>query len=256
MRHEIVHGDGLAGLSGLPSGSVSLIVNDPPWGQTRAAWDRPLRWDLWWEAIDHALAADGVLVVFASIRLACAIIPIARRPFLYDLVWKKNRASGHLNARKAPLRAHESVLVFGSMRYTPQYTYGHKPMNAATRISKSEIYGRESVTSSNAGQTHRYQTSVLEIDSVANDTDARIHSTQKPVDLLRWLVRSYSVPGELVADPTCGSGSLVQAARLEGRDAIGWETNASHAAAAQAWLAGTDSPLFQAANLTPSGRRP
>lgn len=247
LRHEIRHGDGLLGLATLEPGSVSLIVNDPPWGATKAEWDEPLHWPAWWHAIDRALAPDGVLVVFASLRLALDIVPIAPRgrPLLYDLVWRKNRATRHLDAKRMPLRAHEQLLVFGSRdRYTPQFTYGHKPMNAAVRVSKSELYGRESVTSSNAGVTHRYQTSVLEIDSVSNDTKARIHPTQKPVALLRWLVRAYSNAGELVADPTCGSGSLVQAARLEGRSAIGWDTKIKFASAARAWLDGRDIPLL------------
>jgi site-specific DNA-methyltransferase (adenine-specific) len=247
LRQEIVHGDGLLGLTALEPGSVSLVVSDPPWGATKAEWDEPLHWPTWWHAIDRALAADGVLVVFASFRLGLEITPLAprRRPFLYDLIWRKNRATQHLNARRKPLRAHEQLLVFGSRdRYTPQFTYGHKPMNAAIRVSKSTLYGRESVTTSNAGVTHRYQTSVLELDTVSNDTAARIHPTQKPVALMQWIVRAYTAPGELVADPTCGSGVLIQGARLEGRSAIGWETNARFASKARAWLDGRDIPLL------------
>lgn len=241
----IAHGDGIEGLTRLVPGSVSLIVNDPPWGATKAEWDRPLNWTNWWGAIDFALAPDGVLVVFASLRLAATLIKKKRRPFLYDLIWRKNRATQHLNAKRKPLRAHEQLLVFGNRdRYNPQFTYGHKPMNAATRVSKSSLYGRESVTSSTAGVTHRYQTSVLEIDTVSNDTDARIHPTQKPVELLQWLVRAYSNAGELVADPTCGSGSLVQAARLERRSAIGWDIDPAIVEKARAWLEGRDIPLL------------
>lgn len=248
LRHAIHHGDGIYGLTRLVPATVALVVNDPPWGATKADWDRPLDWGQWWGAIDYALAGDGVVVVFASMRLALTIIPLAPRrlPFLYDLVWRKNRATQHLNAKRQPLRAHEQILVFGSHRYTPQFTYGHAPMEAATRVSKSELYGRETVTRSNAGATHRYQTSVLEIDTVSNDTAARIHPTQKPVPLLQWIVRAYSKPGELVADPTCGSGSLVQAARLEGRSAIGWEVNQKTARRAQDWLDGRDIPLLGA----------
>lgn len=243
--HDIVLGDGLAGLLALDAGSVQLVISDPPWGATKAAWDRPLNWTSWWTAIDHALAPDGVLVVFASLRLGATLIKRKRRPFLYDLIWRKNRATQHLNARKKPLRSHEQLLVFGSRdRYTPQFTYGHRPMNAATRTSKSTLYGRESVTTSTAGATHRYQTSVLDFDTVSNDTHGRIHPTQKPVDLLRWLVRAYTAAGELVADPTCGSGATVQAARLEGRRAIGWEIDEVTAQKAQAWLAGRDIPLL------------
>lgn len=243
--HQILRGDGIQGLVRMPAQSVDLVCNDPPWGATKAKWDRPLDWRAWWAAIDHALAATGTLVVFGSVRLALTIIPLARRPFLYDLVWKKNRGTNHLNARKQPMRRHELLLVFGHARgYTPQFTYGHKPMEPATRISSSELYGRETVTTATAGATHRYQGSVLEIDTVSNDTKGRIHASQKPVPLCQWIVSAYSQPGDLVVDPTCGSGSLIQAARLEGRRAIGWENDAATHAKALAWLEGRDTPLF------------
>lgn len=249
---SIYLGCGIAGLGSVAPGSVALVINDPPWGATKAAWDRQLDWLAWWAAIDHALAPDGVAVVLGDLRLAVKIVPIARRRFSYDLVWRKNRASGHLNAKRQPLRAHELMMVFGDAargdhRYEPQFTYGHEPMKAITRISKSELYGRETVTRSQEGATHRYQTSVLDVDVVPNDTAGRIHSSQKPVDLLRWLVRAYSRPGELVADPTAGSGAVLQAARLEGRRSIGWEVHEPYHDAAAAWIAGTDGELWRAA---------
>lgn len=97
-------GDGLAGMLALDPRSVGLVLTDPPWGATQAAWDRPLDWRAWWTAIDHVLAPSGVVVVFASMRLAVEIAPLAPRPFLYDLVWTKNVGTGHLNANRAPMR--------------------------------------------------------------------------------------------------------------------------------------------------------
>lgn len=171
--------------------------------------------------------------------LAASLLPIARRPFRHDLVWRKNRASGHLNARRAPLRQHELLLVFGRASYQPQITSGHQPMNAATRVSKSTLYGAERVTSSKAGTTDRYQTSVLSFACVHNDrSGVRRHPTQKPIPLLRWIVRAYSQPDDLVADPTCGSGAVCHAARAEGRRTIGWEIDEAAARSAREWLSG------------------
>lgn len=246
---EVRLGDGIAGLRCLRAGSASLVVTDPPWGATRASWDRPLEWSDWWAAIDHALAPRGVVCVFSSLKLALEIAPLAPRRFAYDLIWSKNKASGHLNAARAPLRAHETILVFGDAArgpstYQPQFTHGHEPMHAATRRSKSVLYGRQTVTRTQAGTTSRYATSLLRFDVVDNDSDIRIHPTQKPVALLRWLVRAYSRVGELVVDPTCGSGALVHAARAEGRAAIGWEIDPIACDRAQRWLDGRDLPLF------------
>lgn len=152
-----------------------------------------------------------------------------------------------LDGNKAPLRAHELMLVFGAAAYDPQFTEGHPPMHEATRRSSSALYGRNCVTKTKAGTTRRYATSVIPASVVNNDADIRIHSCQKPVELLRWLVRAYSRPGDLVADPTCGSGAAIQAARAEGRQAIGWELDSAAADRAQRWLDGRDLPLFEEA---------
>lgn len=249
LVHQLECGDGIAGMLALPRASVSLVCADPPWGATRARWDKPLPWRDWWAAIDHVLAPNGIALVFASMRLAIEIAPLAPRRFAYDLVWRKNRASGHLNANRAPLRAHESILVFGDSArgeavYRPQFTEGHAPMHSATRRSRSELYGRETVTRTNAGTTRRYATSVLDVDVVGNDSEIRIHPTQKPVALYRWLVRSYAPPGSLAVDPACGSGAFLHAARVEGVSAIGWELDPARADRAQRWLDGRDLPLF------------
>lgn len=200
-------GDGIAGLLTLPSGSIDLVLTDPPWGATRAAWDQAPDWRAWWAAINHALAFGGIAVVFASMRLAMEIGPL-------------------------------------SPRYVPQFTDGHAPMHQATRRSKSVLYGTETVTTTNAGTTRRYATSVLDVDVVPNDRPVRIHPTQKPVSLLRWLVRAYCRPGQRVADPTAGSGAALVAARAEGCEAIGWELDPEMHRAALAWIEGRDTPLF------------
>lgn len=253
-RAEIVCGDGIAGMRALPPGCAGLVLNDPPWAQTSAPWDRALDWRAWWAAIDHVLAPTGTAVVFASLKLALTITPIAPRPLRYDLVWRKNKATGHLDAKKRPMRRHELILVFGEAAYEPQFTHGHEPMHAATRRSVSEVYGRETTTCTAAGRTDRYATSVLDFDVVDNCADIRIHSTQKPIPLLRWLVRAYSQPGELVVDPTCGSGSAIQAARAERRAAIGWEIDPAKAERAQRWLDGRDLPLFDPPRESPASQ--
>ena len=247
LLHAIEHGDGIDAMLVAPAASAALVLTDPPWGATRAKWDRPLEWEAWWSAIDRVLVPEGVLAVFANLRLALDLVPLARRRFAYDLVWRKNRKTGHLNASKAPMRQHELILVFGdqaSEAYHPQRTGGHAPMHAATRRSKSELYGRETVTTTKKGDTTRLDGSVLDFDSVSNDSPIRIHSNQKPIALLRWLVRAYSKPGDLVLDPTCGSGAVIHAARAEGRSAIGYEADSDAADRAKRWLEGRDLPLF------------
>ena len=246
---QLLTGCGVRGLEMCARGCAKLHIGDPPWGATHAKWDRPLDWPRWWRAIDHVLAPDGIAVVFMSARLSWIVGPLAPRRFSYDLILRKNRASGHLNAKRAPLRAHESIYVFGDpakgpTAYRPQFTEGHGPMSSGVRRSFSKLYRRETTTTIKAGTTRRYATSVLDVDVVPNDRPVRIHETQKPVELLRWLVRAYTEPGDLVIDSTFGSGASLKAAEVEGRRALGWEIDPARADRARRWLEGRDTALF------------
>lgn len=224
----------LRGLSKTASGDVGLILTDPPQGITRATFDIAPDWSKLWPEIWRVLADDGaVLVMAGSLKAAMRIIETADH-FRYDLVWAKNKASGFYNAKKAPLRAHEYVLVFyrkpGS--YTAHRLDGHRPMEPATRAAKSghgNNYdsGRRD-TKSEAGTTLRYATSTLRFPVVNNNTSGRIHHQQKPVSLGRRLVQLYSRPGDTVLDMFSGSGSFVVSAMLEGRHGIGFEINKDH----------------------------
>lgn len=252
IEHRIVLGDGIVGMRDLPKGSAALVFNDPPLGKTRAKWDEALNWSAWWEAIDHVLRPGGLLVAVGDLRFFATIAPLAKRRFSYDLIWSKNRKTRHLDAKKRPLLGHETLFVFGvgdGSVFNPQFTYGHEPMHGATRRSMSELYNRESMTTTIAGRTERYQDSVLEIDCVANDSDNRIHSTQKPIELVRWCLRAYTNEGDLVVDPTCGSGSMIHAARSEKRSAVGWEKDPVMHDKAQRWFDGRDTPLFSGVGL-------
>jgi DNA methylase len=228
-------GDGLAGLCALRAGSVDLVLSDLPSGETRAEFDRPPRFAAMWAAFWHALRPDGAAVLMASnLRFAAALLGSQERHFRYDLVWKKSLAVGFLNARHRPLRSHEFVLVFSRAAgtYNPQRTTGHEAIhaNGARKGHGSVNYNRESAGGrsrgmARAGATDRYPRSVLEFGSVGTSDRSRVHPQQKPEDLLRWCVRTYSRPGELVVDPYAGSGSTGRAAAAEGRRFLGWDTD-------------------------------
>lgn len=218
---------------------VDLVLTDPPWGATANIWDLAPDPGAFWELV-RSVAHDrtGVLV-FADYKLGWRLASHRHAlPFAYDLIWEKNRATGHLNAHRRPMRAHETIFVFGNPRYAPDFTDGHKPMNAARNLAQSTTYGTQRATgetANRAGSTTRHPRSVFYCPVVNNDDPARIHPAQKPIDLLRRFVRMYSPPGGVVFDPFAGSAASLRAAHLEHRFAYGFEVDAAiHARALRA----------------------
>jgi hypothetical protein len=214
-------GDGLDGLRSMRSGSVGLVLSDLPSGQTRAATDLAPRLEEFWPEAWRVLRPDGSAVLMASsFAFAARLVASQPKAFRYDLIWHKTLGGGFLNAKKRPLRAHEFVLVFSRTlgTYHPQMRVGLRPVNPnAGRRSSGENYGAAGGGQSRAGATDRYPWSVLSFPSLGTTDKRRVHHQQKPVELLRWCVRSYSEPGELVVDPYAGSGSTGAAAAAEGR---------------------------------------
>lgn len=206
-----------------------MVLSDLPSGETRADFDVEPDLVAFWPAVWHALRDDGVAVLMASsLRFAALVLASQSYRFRHDLIWSKSLATGHLNAARAPLRAHEFILVFSREvgTFNPQMTQGASPIHAARQAHHGENYGPQTrVTRSRAGATDRYPTSVLEFASVGTSSKARRHPQQKPEPLLRWLIRTYSKPGELVVDPYAGSGSTGDAAIAEGRLFRGWDSS-------------------------------
>lgn len=145
--------------------------------------------------------------------------------YRYDLVWHKTTPTGFLNAKKAPLRNHELILIFSPMplgkhTYNPQKTYGHarKVSKASSKAGckETELYGKAGLTTYDS--TERYPLSVMTFKT--DRQKSAIHPNQKPVELLRYLIRTYTNPGDAVMDPVAGSGTTGIAAYEEGRDCL------------------------------------
>lgn len=155
--------------------------------------------------------------------------------FRYEIIWRKNKPRGFLNAKMQPLRTHENILVFyrKQPKYKPQMTTGHKPVNSYTKYtSDGANYGATKAGIHGGGSTIRYPTSVLDIPVVNNDDPIRIHPTQKPEELVSWFISTYTEPGDIVLDPAAGSGTTLVAAKRLGRRCLGYETDAAMVAKA------------------------
>lgn len=247
-------GDGVAGLSSLEAGSVGLVLSDLPSGETRASFDRKADLVNLWPAVWHALRPGGIAVFMASsLAFASEVRASQVDAYRYDCIWRKTLATGHLNAKRRPLRAHEFVLVFWLSKgvYVPQMTTGHASIHEAHRTSHGENYGAFSratdghATDSRSGATDRYPTSVLDFASVGTSSQNRTHPQQKPADLLENLILTYSNPGDLVADPYAGSGSTGVAATRCNRRIVMWD-NCTRFTGGSAQRASTTRARFQA----------
>jgi len=207
------------------SKTVSLVLTDPPFGATQNSWDYEIDVDLFWWSLKPWLVDDATVVAFSDMRTAVRLIASREAlPFRYDLIWRKNKPRGHLNAKRRPMRSHETILVFGAATYTPEMSIGHKPINYAKNHNGSG-YGKGKPTISRVGATDRYPQSVIDWPVVNNDDPERIHPSQKPVDLCRYLTRMFNSTRGVVLDPFAGSGSSLIAAQLENCDSVGFELN-------------------------------
>lgn len=219
---EVLTGDCLVELPKLAGKSVDLVLVDLPYGSTQNAWDAVIPLEPMWREIWRV--CKGAAVFTAMQPFSSALVMSQARYFRHEWVWEKNKVTGHLNAKKAPMRAHEVALVFcrTAPLYNPQMTDGHKPGNYAVRQPNTPNYGAHKATEY-GGSTQRYPRSVQKFAMINNDSPERVHPTQKPVEWMEYLIRTYSNLGDHVLDFAAGSGSTGVAAVQAGRSFTGIE---------------------------------
>ncbi len=226
--HNNWTGDCLKLMPKMRPASIDLVLTDLPYGQTRCRWDTPIDLERFWPLVWRALKPAGTVVHFAAQPFTSRLISSAYADFRYVWIWEKPKATGHLNAKKQPLRAHEDIVVFYRQlgTYNPQFTEGKPYKGTARPASKTtehySTYG--AAREDNPGV--RYPRSVLRFPHTLGKKEQKVHPTQKPVELLRYLVRTYSNPGDWILDPCEGAGSTGVAAALEDRSYIGIELDA------------------------------
>lgn len=217
------------GMKLLDNESVDLILCDLPYGVTaRNQWDSIIPFEPLWQEYNRVIKKNGAIALTATFEFASNLLQSATVPFRYDIVWKKNKSTGFLNAKKMPLRQHELILIFYKRlpTYNPQKTTGHKPVNSFTKhTSDGSNYGETKSGVSGGGQTDRYPTSVLEIPVMNNDDPDKWHPTQKSVELFEWLIKTYTNEGDLVLDNAAGACTTAKAAIQKNRNFICFENN-------------------------------
>jgi DNA modification methylase len=228
LHNQIMLGDCLDKLQNIPTHSVDLILTDPPYGTTRCAWDIPIDLVALWREYERVIKSNGAILVFAQAPYDKILASSNIKLFRYEWIWEKTEATGHLNAKKMPLKAHENILVFykNLPTYNPQMSTGHKPVNSFTRRpevnNKTPVYGKVSKTISGGGSTERYPRSVLRFAKDKQKTKGTdfAHPTQKPLALCEYLIKTYTNPGDVVLDTFAGSGTIGLAAKNTSRSYI------------------------------------
>lgn len=218
----LYHGDCLD-LMPLLDERFDMILADPPYGTTRNDWDRELPNKLLWANYDQLIAsARTPVVMFASGSFGARLIVENLSRYRYTLIWEKNTVSGFLNAKRQPLRSHEDIIVFYAKQptYNPQMVdTGRRSHSRGTKRERAVNHYNEFTNTEVADQDGQYPRSVLRYPRPKQG----LHPSQKPLDLCRWLIRTYTNPGDLILDNVAGSATTLLAARLEGRRAIGIE---------------------------------
>lgn len=183
---QLFHGDCLEIMKTLPDNSIDFILTDPPYGTTACKWDSIIPFNCMWKELKRL--RKGTIALFGAEPFSSTLRISNVKEFKYDWIWLKSRATGHLNASHRPMTAHEIISIFNAKKYFPQ-----------TKTN----YPRTAIQFKSEGKT--------------------VHPTQKPVALLEYLIRTYTLEGDTVLDFTMGSGSTGVACKNLNRKFIGIE---------------------------------
>lgn len=242
LENQLLFGDSIEHMKTIPNGSVDMILADLPYAVSKNHWDILIPVEQMWEQYERIIKPNGAIVLTATQPFTSLLVTTNLRLFKYEWIWQKTIGSGQLNAWKQPLRNHESVLVFYKKPpvYNPQMTAG-TPYHAKRKATFEGPGYNKQRPSETKNEGTRLPKSVIQ---VPNPRIKDGHPTQKPLELFRYLIRTYTNENDLVLDNCIGSGTTAVAALTESRRFIGIENSekffndaSARVAAAQAYIA-------------------
>ncbi len=236
FTNKVIQGDCLEVMKHLPNNSVDMVLCDLPYGTTQNRWDSVIDLKKLWKEYNRVVKANGAIVLTSQGIFTAKLILSNEKNFKYKIVWIKSKATNFLNAKKQPLRKHEDICVFYKKQpnYNPQMTNGEAYDKGFRKNQLTGSYGdfKSNHVKSNG---ERYPTDVVfyEEQNIADyiyvktaESEGTVyHPTQKPIELGRYLIKTFSKPGDIILDNACGSGSFLLSAILENRRFIGIEKN-------------------------------
>lgn len=223
--NSIIWGNSLDIMSKMPDNSIDMLLVDLPYGITQNKWDSVIPLEGLWKEYNRIVKDNGAMVFTASGLFTAQLMLSNPKNYKYKIVWEKSKPTNFLNAKRQPLRKHEDIVVFYRKQptYNPQMTKGKAYNKGVRKNQLTGSYGNfNPVLCKSNGD--RYPVDIIYFKTAESEGKV-IHPTQKPVELARYLIRTYSNIGDIVLDNTCGSGSFLVAALLEDRNFIGIEKN-------------------------------
>lgn len=251
MQFDIIYNqECIAGMAEhLPDESVDMILCDLPYGITHNEWDTLIPYDQLWQQYHRVLKPNKVVALFSQCPFDKTLAMSNIDELKYEWIWVKTQGRGFLNANVRPLVQHETILIFSTgtaspsssddtrMPFYPQYDIGTPYV--AIRGSASQNYGAQRMTTT-VNEGVRYPTSVIKF----NNDACKHHPTQKPVNLLEYLILTYTKQGDVVLDNCMGSGSTALACLNTGRHYVGFELNKEYYDIAQRRIHDRQPKLF------------
>ena len=242
---ELYNADCLEKMNHIADKSIDLILCDLPYGTTNCAWDIILPFDQLWKHYNRIIKDDGTIVLFGSEPFTSLIITSQLDKYKYSWVWIKNRATGHMLSKVKPMKKHEDICVFSKgtldnrgkatniVRYYPQGV-----INATNNIYRMR---KDNFEDTVFGKRESYHNTPIEHTNYPDDLlhfdiemrEERFHPTQKPVQLLEYLIKTYTNEGDMVLDNCMGSGSTGVACKNTNRNFIGIEKDPKYFAIAE-----------------------
>ena len=219
---QIINDDCLNALKDIPDNSIDFILTDLPYGTTACKWDNIIPYEPMWEQIKRIRKDNTAIALFGTEPFSSHLRLSNIKEYKYDWIWNKKIPSGMSNAKIQPMRLTEFILIFidGKSFYYPQMIIRDKPIKSGGN--------KESISGGTKGikgeykktYTHKYPMTIIEFDKIRRGS---LHPTQKPTDLLEYLIKTYTLENETVLDFTMGSGSTGVACINTNRNFIGIE---------------------------------
>ena len=226
MSIDLYKGDCLEVMKSIPDGSIDAIITDPPYGTTACKWDSVIPFEPMWEQLNRIIKPNGAIVLFSSQPFTSALIMSNIKKFKYEWIWQKTKGSNFQSLKHQPWKMHENILIFNAKGvYNPQkYRVSDDKIDKRKNVNnpttnKDGVYGKLKRTRKKDDGT-RFPGS---IHAVKNPNNNSLHPTQKPVELMEYLIKTYTNEGEVVLDFTMGSGTTGVACKNTNRNFIGIE---------------------------------
>ena len=233
MDIKLIHGDCLELMKDIPDGSVDLVLTDPPYGTTACKWDSVIPFEPMWKQLNRIIKPNGAICLFGNEPFTSCLIYSNIKGFKYRWDWNKKIPSGMGYAKYRPMQQTEDICVFSKngekTNYNPQFTKRDKPIKSGGNSIQARTYNcfKCMQNGNEYKKTYDYKnpTTLIKFNKVRKGA---LHPTQKPVDLLEYLIKTYTNEGETVLDFTMGSGSTGVACVNTNRNFIGIELDSNY----------------------------